>query len=546
LDDLSEFRMPKLLEISPNARKRLSISLNCCDGFAGREVRPTGKLISMARPRHHRKRSRAGFTLVPALILVSQRSFGDNIQNSQEHSGQNDVCTTNSNSNNNRPAITAGDVDHLPEKMVANRAKVTRIARINHDRQLDVSQQMRQRQRMVEDEGNNPKTAQNPIPPLKSILKSRVTFIDDEKVLQSLSMVSAPISNMTSDASDSSDEGTDDRECTNSDTTDEDRSTESKDDEKNRGSDLDIDEETEVNQSTGSALFPQPTTPKRVALQQMVETEDAFAPSSDITVTQAVQRLALSGEFILHDGINAVFEDLFNPEMIDDDSCIQRCPRQETPKKTVVLCQKLDATDQLPWMPRRPVSTRCLIEVDEEIDDDTSSPIATRLSRSPVQAGNAVRSWIDQNRLSQGSIELGDPNWSAPCCQTEEALDFQAQSPEGSSAKCRAINQQDSFVRAIQQPFHVLSRSTSVPLISRSPHFAEVAQVEHLGADFTSTQSFRPVISPRRPSLSQPLVGTVRATNMRAIMRSMNVEAGTTPVRGRVRSLPLNPPFLRA
>jgi hypothetical protein len=79
--NLSEYKMPNGRQMSPNAEKWLKIGITCSDGFEGAERHSTGTTMSTRLPRRHQKITRQKFPRGIELSLTSSRDPYDIIEN---------------------------------------------------------------------------------------------------------------------------------------------------------------------------------------------------------------------------------------------------------------------------------------------------------------------------------------------------------------------------------------------------------------------------------------------------------------------------------
>jgi hypothetical protein len=155
---------------------------------------------------------------------------------------------------------------------------------------------------------------------------------------------------------------------------------------------------------------------------------------------------------------------------------------------------------------------------------------------------------LQERKQSQGSVELGDPNWSAPCGNEDEQSYSQVQDPDYPAAEfhryvvveyptclARAL---DSFSNPSQGSFS-LARSKSMPINHRFHYSAEL-QEDSSTRNLEISPAFRRTVSPLKRSLSR-----MQSMDLRALTRRMSIEAGTTPGRWRIQPLSFKPPFLR-
>jgi hypothetical protein len=230
-------------------------------------------------------------------------------------------------------------------------------------------------------------------------------------------------------------------------------------------------------------------------------------------------------------------------------------------------------TEDDPWRPRKPVSTRRLIEVDEDIlqypnsltelleSDNRESFIrsanATRLEVQSfdeyhpyrVRAASKYVEDLQERKQSQAFVELGDPNWSAPYGSKEERIYSQTQNlsytiadfphhvvEEYPTYRARVL---DSFSNPSQGKSSPV-RSMSMPSNHRFHYMDQQIQNDNIVGNLEMRPAFKRIVSPLKRSLSQ-----MQSTDLRVLTRRMSIEAGATPVRRRIQPLSFNPPFLR-
>lgn len=566
VDELSNYKLPNAYGMSPNTKKRLKMSMICSDGFDGRESQPTGRTMPMRLPRRHPQVFGQTFARVPELTLASSRELTENIGGTrrlQREQLQYHAITMFSHEESDIVTATLAPLmQHLPGSLqdrnelprpegTSQLGKGTKLIPIYDGDSIDTEES-----RMVE----APATICRP--------KRRVTFSEDVKALQALTMVSAPIAMTSSYDSDDSESGTtddgDDDDRSSSGSSDEDRNEGAAEggsddqrgsEEGNSDTEIDVEGEGALQLSTASV---------KATFQSPGHTEE-YLEENELAEARDSQRLALNDDFVRRKSVyNAgIIQNISPPYPLYSQSFIE----QEKALITGGSRQQHKITEDDPWRPRRPVSTRRLIEVDDDILDYPNSPTENLRSgdeRRPFLSASArkiqVQSYDDrassefmedlqERKQSQGSVELGDPNWSVPYGHEDEQSYSQAQNPDYPAGEfhrydvveyptylARAL---DSFSNPSQGSFS-LARSKSRPINYPVHCTTEKLQEESSTGNLEISPAFKRTVSPLKRSLSQ-----MQSTDLRALTRRMSIEAGTTPARGWIQSLSFKPPFLR-
>jgi hypothetical protein len=568
--DLSKYKLPNAYGMSPKAKKRLKVSMTCSDGFEGRESQPTWRTMSMRLPRHHRQILVQTFARVPELTFTSSRESTENIGGSRRLQGEqfqpNAITISHREDSDIVTEALAPLMQQLPGSL-EDRNKPPRTDGISELEQLTKI--------IVLYNGDNVDTQEIRMVEAAPTIcrpKRRVAFSEDVEVLQALRAVSAPIamtSHCDSDDSENSttgdesdDEAADDQ--TSSGQSDGDRSegdaesiSDSQHGSDKGNSDAEIEVEAEV------AL--QPSTASANATSQSFGHTQEYLKESEQAKARNSQRPSLNEDFVRH---NSVYNAGINQKSC---SPIPEYPQSLIERGKVLITgesrKQRKITEDDPWRPRRPVSTRRLIEVDDDILDYPSSP--TELSRggderglfhsaSPRQfqmqsyddrASSEFMGDLQERTESQSYIELEDPDWPAPYGHEDGRSYSRAPNsryPPGEFHRyvvevyptylARAL---DSFSNPSQGGFS-LARSKSMPSNHRFHYMAEQIREDPIAGRLEINPAFKHTVSSLKRPLSQ-----MQSTDLRALTKGMSIEAGTTPARGQAQPLPFIPPFLK-
>ena len=364
--------------------------------------------------------------------------------------------------------------------------------------------------------------------------KRRVTFSENVEILQALRAVLAPIA-MTShcDSDDSehsttSDEADDDRTSSGQSYGDRNEGdAESVSDSQHSSNEGNSDAETEV---VGKIAL-QPSTASAKATSQSFRHTQEYLEESGQAKARNRQRPSLNEDFVRHNNV-------YNPGINQKSySPIPAYPQPLIERKVLITGESRKITEDVPWKPSRPVSTRRLIEVNDDILNYPSSPAELLRggdkrglfhSASPRQfqmqsyddrASSEFMGNLQERKESQGYIELGDPNWSVPYGHEDKQSYFQAQNLSYSSGEFHRyvveVYPIDSFSNPSQGSFSQ-ARSRSMPSNHRFHHVAEQIREDSIAGNLEIDPAFKHTVSSLKRSLSQ-----MQSTDLRALTRGI-------------------------
>jgi hypothetical protein len=439
--DFSKYKLPNAYGMSPNTKKQLKMSMTCSDGFEGRESQPTGRTMPMRLHSRHPQITKQAFTHVPELSLTSSRNIIENIENHrkmEEAQLHSDAITMFYNGEKDIMADAFNPLICQGPELLEDVNKRHRIGGNSHLNDLAKLQPSKGGSVYTED------AAVVATPQSAHRLKRRVTFSEDVRVrvIQTLTMVSAPIAIASPCDSDESELGTTDDEDDRTGSTSSDQN--GSDDEATGDGDNYYDAEHENSNTEidveDEALRPSPESLK--ATRQRSRSTEEIIQENMQDKAENNKRLAFGDESVRWKNIRngGTHKRAYSP--------VPSYAQSPTEKATELITGKGNhrekVTEDDPWRPRKPVSTRPLIEADEDIlqcpnsptelpesDNDGSLIRSAHATRLEVQSFDeyhpyrvrAASKYVDdlqERKQSQAFVELGDPNWSAPYGSEEE------------------------------------------------------------------------------------------------------------------------------
>lgn len=215
--DISLYKLPKPYKMSPNNKERLKTSMTCSDGFEGKEIKVTGRMMPIRTSRRYSRSIKQSFAYVPQLTLASSRDPIDHQEISQRQQGDPCQSTLNDGFENKR----------IDEAMNAAHPLAEASERMNRFHRPDQDQQSRRGlPPNLKDDSNTEETTLTVTSLARCRSKRRVTFSKDIEVRQTLMMISAPVAPGSPCNTDDSEDGLTDDDRSTSESSGDDKSEE--------------------------------------------------------------------------------------------------------------------------------------------------------------------------------------------------------------------------------------------------------------------------------------------------------------------------------